>query len=96
MTFQQHLDDLKWLFMERGLQTVHAWLQQFADATIDGNVTGAKAIGAIEMEAAASPGLHAALENTIKPSGRLNLVSSTALEFGDGAKPQVPPSNFRS
>lgn len=95
MTFKKHLDDMRWLFAERGLQHVHAWLYQLAIATVAGNVTGANGIGAIDMDAATSPGLSAALTNTIKPSGQLNLVTSTNIEYGAGAVTKTPPGNFR-
>ena len=90
MTFQKHLNDLKWLLQEKGLMQLHSLLQQFASATIQGNVTGALAIGNIDLDAATSPGLTAALTNTANASGQMNLTTSTKLDPDSGYVPKVP------
>ena len=83
-TFKKHLNDLKWLFYERGMTNVYNWLVQFADATTDATITaGAGAIGAVEVDSA-SGALSAALTNTINPSGQL-ASGSTTLQYGSGA-----------
>lgn len=94
MTLQQHLNDLRWLFFEKGLQHVHNLFKQLATATVQGNITGANAIGAIELDAATNPGLTAALVNTVNPSGQLFPTSPT-LEFSSSSTIRVPPSQFR-
>lgn len=95
-TFKHHLNDLKWLFYERGMQHVYNWLVQFANATTQGTTpTGAGAIGLLEVDASGANGLTAALTNTINPSGQLNLVTSTAVEYGAGAVPKTVPTLTR-
>lgn len=94
-SFNKHLDDLRWLFQERGLQHVHSWLKQVA--TLPGNGT-LVTIGALEMDAAATPGFTAAFPvNTISGSGRQNFPASTAgkLALDNAAVSTVPPWQSR-
>jgi len=91
-TFNAHLADLRWLFAERGMQHVHSWLQQVA--TLPGNGT-LVTIGALEMDAAATPGFTSAFPtNTIRPSGNVTK-TSTQVQYGTGATSGSPPGQFR-
>jgi hypothetical protein len=95
MTFSQHLDDLKWLFYERGMQSTWNFLKHVSSATTVGTfVAGAGMIGAIELDAATNPGLTAAISETLHGSGQQNNVTSTQFPFGDGYVPKVPPTNY--
>ena len=91
-TFLHHLNDMKYLFQERGLQHVHSWLKQFASATTQGvTPTGAGAIGNLEVDAAGANGFTAALQTTVNPSGQQNLAGSAAgkIEFDGTAVPRT-------
>lgn len=87
-TFQTHINDLRWLFQEKGMLHVHSWLALVAQATTQGTTpTGANAIGNLECDAATANGFAAAITNTVKPSGNLDLKNSTKLEYGSGVTP---------
>jgi hypothetical protein len=95
MTFDKHLLDMKWLFYERGMQHVYNWLRQVANGTL--GATALTTVGALDCDAVANPGFSAGQvpTNTINPSGQLNTVSSTNLEYGAGAVAKTPPTLTR-
>jgi hypothetical protein len=77
------------------MQNVWNFLQHVSEGTTQGVfVAGAGMIGAIELDAITSPGFAAVIPETIHASGQLNLKTSTQFEFGDGAVPLVPPTNY--
>jgi hypothetical protein len=97
-TFRSHLNDMKWIMYEKGLQNIWNYLFLFATGTTQGvTPIGANAIGNLEVDASGANGFTAAITNTINGSGQLDqrAGASTAVEFGTGAVPRVPPTNTR-
>ena len=102
MTLRKHLDDMKWKFFEKGMQVEWNFFSAIANGTTQGTTpTGAGAIGALDVDAIAANGFTTAVATLTNPSGQLNLkandngAASTTLEYGSGAVPRIPRTNFR-